>query len=87
MSNFTRFCAVPNCKNRSDKQHDIPYYNFPKDDSASLSSLLTCAFRKGVLKQPTKRRILILSVQTTNVYIILNNGCFPFSTDLLFYAR
>ncbi len=49
MSNFTRFCAVPNCKNRSDKQHDIPYHNFPKDDSASLSSLLTCAFRKGVL--------------------------------------
>ena len=27
MSNFTRFCAVPNCKNRSDKQHDIPYHN------------------------------------------------------------
>ena len=32
MSNFTRFCAVPKCKNRSDKQHDIPYHNFPKDE-------------------------------------------------------
>ncbi len=29
MSNL--YCAVANCSNRSDKQHNIPYHNFLKD--------------------------------------------------------